>query len=196
MKTKESKFIIDQSEGNHGIEAILDFELSWVLRMVVDKECRENKPRLYHQCRHILFTLMKMSDSPEVIIEDVKVWKQWKHIDLVADVYIEINGKKELHVILVENKAYTVMRENQRDVYPHYIKDVYDKSDQYEGYRNYKLHQVLITCFNTKDEYYKQQKKFINGTDWTIKSLEELPDWSVEEQTESDLFNEFWLNRW
>lgn len=186
----------DQSEGDHGLEAILDYELSWTLRMVVDKECQETQPRLYQQCRHILFALMGMSDSPEIKIDNVEVWKQWSRMDLVADVYIENNGKKELHVILAENKAYTTMKPNQRDDYPHDIRVEYDTNPRYKEYRNYKLHQVLITCFSTEDEHYKQQKEFIAGTDWSIKSLEELPDWSVEEQTESDLFNEFWLNRW
>ena len=186
----------DQSEGDHGLEAILDYELSWVLRMVVDKECRENKPRLYHQCRHILFTLIGMSDSPDINIKVVEVWKQWNRMDLVADVYMEINGKKELHVILAENKAYTMMKQNQRDDYPRDIKDEYDTNLRYKDYRDYKLHQVLVTCFCTDDENYLQQAEFINGTDWSIKSVEELPDWSAEEQTESDLFNEFWLNRW
>lgn len=195
MKRKESKFINDQSKGNHGLESILDYELSWVLRTAADKECQENKPRLYHQCRHILFTLMGMSDSPDINIVVVEVWKQWKKIDLVADVYLQINGKKELHVILAENKAYTGMDVNQRDEYPKVIKDEYGTNPKYKG-RDYKLHQVLVTCYNADDKIYRQQEDLIKETDWSIKPVEALPDWTAKEQTESDLFNEFWLNRW
>ena len=196
MKRKESKFMNDQSESDHGLESILDYELSWALRMAADKECQENKPRLYHQCRHILFTLMGLSDSPEINIEVVEVWKQWNYIDLVADVYLSINGKKELHVILVENKAYTKMTEHQRDVYPEVIQDEYKTNPRYKDYRDYRLHQVLVTCFSTDNDKYLQRAAFIKGTDWSIKSVEELPDWTAKEQTESDLFNEFWLNKW
>lgn len=196
MKRKVSKFMNDQSQGGHGLESILDYELSWALRMTTDKECRENKPRLYQQCKHILFTLMGMSASPAINIEVVEVWKQWNRIDLVADVYLEINGEKELHVILAENKAYTTMKENQRDDYPEIIKDEYETNPRYKDYPNYKLHQVLVTCFSTDNDNYLQQAEFIKGTDWSIKSVEDLPDWTAKEQTESDLFNEFWLNKW
>lgn len=186
----------DHSEGDHGLEAILDYELSWVLRMAADDECRKTKPRLYQQCRHILFKLLGIEDNSNIVIDCVKVWKQWSYIDLVADVYLIVNNRKELHVILAENKAYTLMKENQRDNYPKVAKDVYDNYAQYKDYRNYTMHKVLVTCFGVEEDLYKYQQKFVEKTDWRVFSIEELPDWNVEEQTESDLFNEFWLNDW
>ena len=196
MKTTESKFMSDHSEGDHGLEAILDYELSWVLRMAADKECQAKKPLLYHQCRHILFKMLDMEDSPNIIVDTVEVWKQWSYIDLVADVYLIVNGRKELHVILAEDKAYTLMKENQRDIYPKTVMEAYDNYPRYKNYRDYKLHKVLVTCFSVVDQLYKYQQEFIEGSGWRILSIEELPDWDAEEQTESDLFNDFWLNDW
>lgn len=196
MKTTESKFMSDHSEGDHGLEAILDYELSWVLRMVADKECQREKPYLYHQCRHIMFELLGISDMPNITIDSVEVWKQWCYVDVVADIYLTIDGKSELHVILAENKAYTMMKENQRDNYPKIIKEAYDNYPRYRNYRDYNLHKVLITCFSSSETSYKQLQQFIEGTDWSIFSVEDLPDWTVDNPTESDLFNDFWLNDW
>lgn len=196
MKTTESKFMSDHSEGDHGLEAILDYELSWVLRMAADKECQDEKPYLYHQCRHILFELLGISDMPNITIDSVEVWKQWCYCDVVADVYLSIEGRHELHVILAENKAYTMMKDNQRDNYPKIIKEAYDNYPRYSNYRNYKLHKVLITCFSSSGTSYKQLQQFIEGTDWSIFSVEDLPDWTADNPTESDLFNDFWLNDW
>ena len=118
------------------------------------------------------------------------------YCDVVADVYLSIEVRHELHVILAENKAYTMMKDNQRDNYPKIIKEAYDNYPRYSNYRNYKLHKVLITCFSSSETSYKQLQQFIEGTDWSIFSVEDLPDWTADNPTESDLFNDFWLNDW
>ena len=47
MEWKYSSLMIDNSNSDHGKEAILDYEISWVLRTAADKEAKENKPRLH-----------------------------------------------------------------------------------------------------------------------------------------------------
>lgn len=203
IKPLNSKFMSDHSEGDHGRETILDYELSWVLRTAADGDCREKQPNLYHQCRHILFKLLGIDINKNIVIKDVHVWKQWKHIDLVADIYLEENGVTMLHVLMTEDKAYTPMSIKQRDIYPETVKEAYDNYPRYADYRNYQLHKVLVTCFPKKPynngdyDGYKEYKKFLNGSEgWKVLSIEELPDWHVDEMTESDLFNDFWFNNW
>lgn len=193
MEKLESKFMSDHSEGDYGIETLLDYELSWVLRMAADKEYMKTKPRLYHQCRHILFKLLGIDDNAGITVKCVKTWKQWRYVDLVADIYLVRDNNEELHVLMTENKAYTKMSQKQRDDYPKTIKRAYNNSSIYGSYI---LHQVLVTCFDPQHPVYEEQKVFIKGSDWDIISVEELPDWNASEQTESDLFNEFWLNNW
>ena len=189
-----SKFMSDHSEGDHGLEALLDYQLSWVLRMAADSEC---KPRLKHQCRYILFNLLGIQDSEAIEISKVKVWKQWWYIDLVADIYLVENGEKRLHVLMLENKAYTRMYQHQRDVYPERVKEAYNTYPAYKDYRNYDLHQVIVTCFEKEHSIFQELERFIEKDKcWSIRSVADLPDWSVEEVTESDLFNDFWFNDW
>ena len=185
----------DHSEGDHGLEALLDYQLSWVLRMAADREC---PPKLKHQCRYILFNLLGIEDSDTIEIREVKVWKQWRYVDLVADIYLIEDGIENLHVLMLENKAYTRMYKHQRDDYPQRVKDAYNTYPQYEKYRNnYDLHQVLVTCFDKEHSMYKELEQFISeGKGWSIRSIEELPDWTVEDMPESDLFNDFWFNDW
>ncbi len=192
---KESRFMSDHSEGDHGLESILDYELSWVLRMAADAECKEKQPLLYHQCRHILFKLLKIRDFANIQVTKVNVWKQWHYVDLIADVYLCINGECQLHVLMTENKAYTSMKEKQRDEYPNVVKNTY-ANPPYTKYPNYLLHQALITCYEEGQSEYKQLRQFIKGTSWDLFSVSDLPDGDAESATESDLFNEFWLYSW
>lgn len=184
----------DHSEGDPGREILLDYELSWVLRMAADANC---PPRLKHQCRYILFKLLGIEKYQDIEIEKVYVWKQWNKIDLIADIYLVQNGVKSLHVLLIEDKAYSKMKENQRDEYPQLVKNAYNTYDKYKGFRDYKLHQVLVTCFNSDEPDYESLSKIISvDENWSIVSVGDLPDDTVNEMTESDLFNEFWLMSW
>lgn len=188
----------DHSEGDHGRETILDYELSWVLRMAADSDCKKQQPNLYHQCQYILFKLLKIEDSKNITIDRVDVWKQWSYIDIVADIYLIEKGVKTLHVLMTEDKAYTPMSIKQRDKYPEIVKEAYDNYPRYASYKdNYSLHKVLVTCFAPTEDGYKAYKEFVNGhNDWRVLSIDELPDWNADEMTESDIFNDFWFNNW
>lgn len=189
-----SMLMKDDSESTSGRETILDYELSWVLRMAAEPSC---PPLLKRQCRHILLTLINEKDSNDEILE-VKTWKQWNNVDLIADIYVKKNGVTELHVLLVEDKAYTSMKENQRDDYPIIVREAYDTYECYKQYRGkYILHPVLITCFEADSPGYNKLSNFIANSlneKWSIFSVGNLPD--GKELTESDLFNEFWLKSW
>jgi hypothetical protein len=64
----------DHSEGDKGKEAVMDFQVSWVLRMAADEDYTKEKPifRLYSK-----FMLLKLLDMPipnPVQIKKVRVW--------------------------------------------------------------------------------------------------------------------------
>ncbi len=196
MEYKKSFFLRgDNTDSDYGREAILDYEISWVLRITAENKEKGNRPKLYSQCMHILCKLLGIeSNSIEVL--DVKVWKQKKDIDIFSTIILKNNGKEERYVLLTEDKVYTSMRENQRDVYPQIAKDWCDSNS---GWSNCKLRLCAITCHdcgspghNKLVEFCKQSSKW----EWHPFSIEELPDDSTEELTESDLFNEFWLTNW
>lgn len=194
IKKEISKLMRDDSDGTAGREALLDYELSWVMRMAADAKC---PPKLKHQCRCILFKLLGIENCSNIEIVKVQVWKQWRNVDLIADVFLAENDVVKLHVLLIENKAYTMMKENQRDQYPILIREDYDTMDKYREYRDYVLHQVLVTCYDSDSPQFSNLSDFVaKGNGWTVHSIGDLPDINVDEMTESDLFNEFWLMSW
>lgn len=185
---KTSAFMSDCTEGER--ETILDFQLSWVLRNVINNDIKGRFPRLYYQC---LFLFKKLLDpenfwkGKKIEILDIKSFKQWKKIDLIVNVKLRINNNEEFHVMLFENKYASEMTERQRDINPLIVKKEYDSY----GF-NYTLHQYLITC-RDRDNI-ESYIVFCKNTDWKVYSIEDLIDSNII--TESDLFNEFWLYSW
>lgn len=118
MEISNSKFMADCTKNDKGKEAIMSFEVSWILRVAADKTEQKARPILYRKCNEILFKLLGICESNDIIIKEIKVWKEWDNIDVLANVIITVNGKEERHVIVIENKIYTKMKVNQRDDYP------------------------------------------------------------------------------
>ena len=196
MEPKRSFFMRgDESASDYGREAILDYEISWVLRLTAEKKEKECRPKLYSQCRHILCKLLGIElDSVEVL--DVKVWKQRNNIDIFSTIKLINNGKEECYVLLTEDKVYTQMGKNQRDDYPQIAKDWCDSNSEWA---NCKLRLCAITCQDRNTPAYNKLVEFCKQSstwEWNVFSLEDLSAPNAEELTESDLFNEFWLSSW
>ena len=187
----QGTFFHDDSKGDYGSEAMLDLEISWVLRTCLNQNVQRLKPKLYYQCRYILNTLLGWKgkkDCLEYAVEDVHVWKQWKHIDIVAEV--KIDGK--LHVLILEDKAYTKMTDVQRDKYPEYVESYYLG-------RKPSIHYCVVSLYGKDEDGLKELTGFVKGAakkKWKVYSTETLVDWLVDDYTESDLFNEFWFAKW
>ena len=180
----------DHSEGDKGKEAVMDFELSWVLRMASDKGYTKDKPIFTEFSRFMLFKLLGKPFPNAIEIVCVKVWKEWADIDVCAEVTIRDNGVDELHVLLIENKVYTKVRDNQLVNYPMYLKEAYRRKD-IEGYF---LHQIIITCTESESEL-NELKALCKNTEWTVMSIYDII-YDINKETESELFNEFWLYYW
>ena len=192
---RTSKFMTDHSEGDKGKEAVMDFQVSWVLRMAADENYTKDKPIFRLYSKFMLFKLLGMPFPNPIQIKKVRVWKEWENIDLCVEVELERNKEIEYHFILIENKIYTNMKTCQRDNYPKTLKQYYDN---YPDKKNYKPHYVLITCAE-KDEDIEQLKAFCGNAEneikWNVLSIYDIIlDLDVE--TESELFNEFWIYNW
>lgn len=175
----------DNSDGDYGLEPLLDWEMSWILRSCANKNEQRLRPRFYHQCRCILNKLLGWEGKKNYIdydVESVRVWRQWKHIDLVAEIMID----GDLYVLVLEDKAYTDMTEKQRDEYPETVQDFYGEKTH--------IRFVVITMFETTEKGFEVLKDLIKGSEWSeVSSMIDLPDWEADNYTESDLFNEFWF---
>lgn len=118
-------------------------------------------------------------------MKSVETWKQWNYIDLRANIELEYDGITKQHAILIENKAYTSVHDNQLIRYKQLFEETYANS-------KFALHFVLITCFDDVPENMLQACKEAG-----FECLPLLDLFSNEQKdSESDLFNEFWLRRW
>ena len=176
----------DSSEGDSLKETMIDFILSWTLRRTMQQYSTE-KPRLYQYCRNILGKLIGVEMTDDVQVVSVETWKQYKRIDLWANVRLVRDGKEELHAILIEDKAYTSTHDDQLARY----KVIFDQEcDEYIPEAN--RHYVLITALDEKPEKLESE---CNENGYKAICLGDLNH--VEQpDTESDLFNEFWLRYW
>ena len=113
--------------------------------------------------------------------------KEWKYIDLWANIRITCNGKEEFHAVLIENKAYTPTHHNQLARY----KAIFDQVCE-EYMPNTKRHYILITALDEMPAMLANECKE-NG--YIPFCLGDLNDYE-QQDSESDLFNEFWLRYW
>lgn len=174
----------DSSEKDGHIETVLDYALSWTMRRASVAYATE-KPRLYAYCRAILFRLLGIKDYEHIKVKSVETWKQWNYIDLHANIELEYDGITKQHAILIENKAYTSVHDNQLIRYKQLFEETY-------AHNKFALHFVLITCFDDVPGNMLQACKEAG-----FECLPLLDLFSNEqEDSESDLFNEFWLRRW
>ena len=183
---KVSLLMKDSSEGDSQKETMIDFILSWTLRRSVQQYSEEN-PVLYQYCRKILGKLIGIEMTDDMQVASVETWKQWKYIDLWANIRITCNGKEEFHAVLIENKAYTQTHHNQLARY----KVIFDQVCK-EYMPDAKRHYILITALDEMPDMLTNECKE-NG--YTPFCLGDLNDYE-QQDSESDLFNEFWLRYW
>ncbi len=195
----QSLFMCDNSEGDHGKEAMLDYQLSYLLRLAgtIENGCELGKRALLKLLgKKILLNELGFVDNFDV--ESVKVWKQWQNIDLIAEVdaYFGPLGNQDMeqHVIVIENKAYTRIHDDQLS---RYARDV---EEWYKG-KDIQIHYWVITFYDsdTKDfEAIATQCEESKG-DWKCLSFVEAVDLTDEELqtgTGNEILDEFWIKKW
>lgn len=183
---KKSLLMRDSSEGDSQKETMIDFILSWTLRRAMQKYSDE-MPILHHYCNNILCKLIGITITDDTQVLAVETWKQWKYIDLWVNIKLIRDGNEEFHAVLIENKAYTPTHHNQLARY----KVIFDQvCDEYMPDAN--RHYILITALDKMPITLAEECKD-NG--YTPFCLGDLNDYE-QRDSESDLFNEFWLRYW
>jgi len=196
MEFKDSLFMKDCSRSNYGYEAMLDYQLSWLLRVAKGHPNQD----LLRVARSVLFKLIGKKDSSGATIQRVEIWKQWERIDLTAEIEVVINDKLERHLVVIEDKAYTLIHDDQLTSYKGTI------NAYYRG-KEYTKHFWVITYFEQWEDGYKAIEKQCQAakeepdkdkdTDWKLLSFYDVIEWKEGfKDTGSDLFDEFWLRKW
>ena len=189
-----SLFMHDDSEGHYGKEAMLDYQMSWVMRVAANKAILEKNPTLHKRCTDILLKLIGKSGCNDIEIISVDVWKQWQRIDVSANVIIKCNGKDEKHLVVLEDKAYTMIHGDQLNRYETIINETYNKNDYL---KDFEKHFWVITFFSESEEGYSALNWYCKDAkaDWGLLSFEQVIDDDYT-PTGSDLFDDFWIKSW
>ena len=174
-------------------EIVVDYFLSWTLRCASDDAMAVyNNDLLCDYCRKILSVLL--FDNPSKIeeyrIESVKTWKQWKQIDICAEIILENkSNEKERYALLMENKVYTRLHGNQLERYKERFEEHYKNS-------GFKQHYVYFTC----DNNFGEDGKYCNEKGFRAYTMNEVYNKALRsenvELTGNALFDEFWLSCW
>lgn len=180
-----------------GYEAIQDFFLSWTLRCSADVYKESFKVNLYS--KKVLYSLLYGQNRKLTLkvdfrsfetfkVVEIKTHRQFKGIDLLAEIKVLVGDKAESYILNIENKYYSSIRNNQLENYVQKINDVFDL-------RKNKLVNVVIFCDDCKltkgsrevEECIKHQYKFTH-----IPELATLAQ--MDDLTGNHLFDEFWFN--
>ena len=198
MEDEKSLLMQDKWGSNHGYEVMLDFQMSWLMRLAA--ETNVEKKKLHQISKEVLLRLVGLLETPNVDIKKVDVWRQWEHIDITAEVEVTVNGETQHHLVVIEDKAYTMIHDDQLSRYAETV------SAHYSGRRkkDYKIHYWVITFHDEGSECWKKLKNDCDEckiVKWELLNMYDVIGWSKDREndfnnTESDLFDEFWLKVW
>jgi hypothetical protein len=196
----QSMFMNDETEGDHGKEAMLDYQLSYLLRLASTYETGFGLgQRTLLKLIEEKYQLNEIGYIDNVNFISVKVWKQWQKIDLIAEVEVDFDfgGYKsniEHHVIVIENKAYTGIHDDQLSRYSQVVEDWYKDKDV-------KIHYWVVTFYDNDTNEFEaisNQCHEANGN-WKCISFEDVVDLTDDERvsgTGNEIIDEFWIKKW
>lgn len=200
---KDSLLMRDSTEGDGKAEIVMDYVMSYSLRHAEDKFLVD-KPMLCRYCRYMLSSLLEIPINDNTNIVSVKVWKEWRNIDLCVEVVIK-DEIEHTYALLIENKYYSKLQDNQLERYKQIYDAYYDKHGVPEENRRYKLISCLENKEQVKKRYGLKTKKIPTKKkqEFTARPFYDLlpnkywhEDKQEYEETESEIFNEFWLRNW
>lgn len=163
--------------------------ISWTVRRAQEKYSAGDE-RLFEYCKRILCKILDIEYSQNLKFLRVETWKQrivkqQKRTDLWVEVDMERNGRTEFHCVLIEDKVYSKIRNNQLKEYKSAFETKYGNTPN--AYKHY----VLITCIKHEDAKFDKQYSPAKKLGFKLFSVYDLHTSKLP--TTSDLFNEFWI---
>ena len=172
-------FFIDDSDSMK-FEETIDFFMSWTLRCA-DQIHRNRSINVYTSSRNILAKLLHFEHANGLLFSNIQVWKQHKNIDL----WVELKVNNQEYALIIENKMYSKIQNNQLQRYKEIVQEHYANESN----------RIIEYVFLRPDyELEKQDKLFIDASDFNAVNLEQLAELIGTEKTGNNLFDEFWFN--
>lgn len=187
----------DEFKTDQGYETLQDFYLAWTIHCADDKFKNIN-PKLHEYARRADFGLIygcndendnfkldkKPNDSFRII--SVETWRQWKKIDLLAEIFIEEGSISKSFVLNIENKWYSALGNTQLEVYRQHVEN------EFSGKEN-KIINLFITCDDVRSNYEveKETCRKHHYSFLTIADINRIAE--MNELTGNALFDEYWF---
>lgn len=183
----------DSSESDGSAETVMDYVISYTLRSVNNYEF----PIFSRHARNILFKLLELEDENQEITR-IEVWKQWgekrKRMDLCVEVDLIHQGETYHHALLIEDKYYSGIRYD--DELGEFQIETYKRIfDSYYTNMNVIKHYWVISCISENDEKFDLFYGHVGKYNFKACSIYTLVN-DIQEECESDLFNQFFLTGW
>lgn len=176
-------FNYKEENTDNGYETIQDFYLSWALRCSIKKY--SSNDHLVHQISKKITCKLINVDANTCEIISVKTFRQWNHIDLLAEIITVEDGKEKKYALNIENKWYTSIRDNQLE------KNVYHFNAYYDEKEWVKLNYLIFCDYEKIDNFTKENAEKNKYHILTICELqEEIGDLK---STGNSLFDVFWF---
>jgi hypothetical protein len=195
----------DVEEAEQGYETMQDFFLSWTFRCAAEK-CKstdEQIEKIHLYAKKALFSLIYGKNNEdytsfsvanyeeEFVVKDVRVWRQWKRIDLLVEVDAIRNGVPQNFALNIENKWYTHIKNGQlataKNATEHYYKE--------EEPEDREIINLVIFC----DECYERNPQNVqecikNG--YKLLTIEDIAGFMNMggKKTGNALFDEYWFD--
>ena len=150
---KTKSFFMHDEKNTGKKESLVDFFLSWTLRCITHKERDYQNPKLEAYCKRITSLLLfgDVEKLNQYEVQQVKTWLQWKRVDLCAEFYLlnKETQKEEKYALLLENKVYTSIHDNQLENYKQLFQQDYEGEDTFLEY-------VYFCCKDTLSDWEKR----------------------------------------
>lgn len=200
---KIPSFFWDNTHGDRTKETLIDFNLSWTLRWA-KSDLKKVDNKVQRLAEKILLTFINGESCKPYNVEhicevkEVKTWKQWKRIDLIAHVDIIIDREEKNYALIFENKVYSSVHDDQlkryKDIVCEYYKDRYND-------KKYEPIYIFLTRHNQVPQYDITECKNNKFKYWPLRTIQNS---LIEEEeregeiskflTGNALFDEFWFN--
>ena len=181
----ERKPLLMDADGYGNKEAMMDYVMTWTLKHAAER-FGNGKPILNKYCREVLFHLLGIDDFGKIKVKEVTTHLQRFGADVTAEITIESGTQESRYALLIEDKAYTKLHDDQLARYKKIFEEYYNDS-------GYELRYAVVVLPETMSEAMREESKRNGFEPFCIEDLP-LTDW--QEDSESDLFNEFWLRYW
>ena len=182
--------VIDNLHENHETEIMIDFFMSWTLRCAAGYDDPNKKVEEYS--RKILFKLLEKEiagfQKENIIVKNVKTWKQWSKIDVLVEVKLEHNNKSYMYVIVLEDKLYTNVHSDQLERYKKTVEEEYEHQEKFKGFS------LVLVYITNHDSVPNEDKLACDKAGYTAYTIQRLREEIGEvEETGNYLFDEFWF---